>query len=261
MKLQTPWKSCAAIRFTALAALLAIPCPAKGQQEAPYAIRLINQYKQISSVSCSVRKTTAAGDSTVRMLSRVYFRQGGFIHVDNVAPSRKRVISDGSILYIHAEELPRGFAKSIKELDSALLTSLQSVPGSPMEHLLKLAEMKEEKPVRTETSTTVAYHGDNHHVRLTLDNSNRVSRIEFFEDRDMKKRFGIYEYSGFITAGETWLAAVHTAAWNLPDGTEVKETRHFDNLKTGTDIPDSLFDHKLFMKDIEFVPDLDKTWQ
>jgi outer membrane lipoprotein-sorting protein len=222
---------------------------------------LIKAYSSIKSVTCAVRKTSTAEKHTVRMLSRVHFMTGGFIHVENISPARRRIIADGKSLYYHDSQLTKGFSRPIKSLDDEWMSSLITVPGSPMEHLLKMRHLKEEPSSQDGATTSTAYHGKKNHVLLRTDSKGRITSIEFFEDQAMKKPFGLYEYSDFIKAGKTWLAAKHKASITLPNGTKAKETRQFDNLSVDTEIPAKLFDHRLFMKDIEFVSDFEKTLQ
>lgn len=221
----------------------------------------IKAFSEIKSVTCSVRKTSDAGKNIVRMLSRVHFKKGGFIHVENVSPSRRRIIADGKKLYYYDSNHPKGFSRPVTELDAEWISSLTCVPASPMEHLLKMRALKEGSSAVKGSVTSTEYHGEKNHVLLTEDAEGRITSIAFFSDQAMSKRFGLYEYSDFVKADKTWLATTHKAEISLPDGTKAKETRRFDNLNIDTEIPPKLFDHKLFMPEVEFVYDFEKTWQ
>lgn len=224
--------------------------------------RQIELYRTISSVTASVRKTTEAADSTVRMLSRVHYKKGGFIHVENIAPAKRRIIADGKNLYYYDENVARGFSRPISELDEEWTSSLNTVPGSPMEHLLKMQKLEQSPATAPEPDQTAfAYHDAKNHVVMTLDAEKRIVKIEFFEDQKLTRSFAIFKYSHFIKAGDVWLSSTHTASSRLPDGSELSEVRQFDNVSVNKDIPDKLFDHKLFMDEVEFVSEFEKTWE
>jgi outer membrane lipoprotein-sorting protein len=216
---------------------------------------LLKDYQSLESVSCSVRKTSKAGGQTVLMLSRVHFKRGGFIHVENVSPSKRRIIADGEKLYYHAANASKGFSKPVAELDDDWTSSLITVPGSPVDHLVKMKSMKPGEQKKNGDLRVKAFHGDKNHVVLTMDSKGRILSLEFFKNADLKERYASYKYSDFIEAGSTWLALKHEAEIMFPDGSKATEAKQFDNLSVNSALPDKLFDHSLFMQDLEFTSD------
>lgn len=224
--------------------------------------KLIAEFKKIETVTCSVRKTTTANGLTLRMSSRVHYKKGGFIHVENVTPSKRRIIADSKALYYYDASVKKGFSRPIEQLDANWSASLETVPASPMEHLFKMLSLKQEPASdKSPDGEKFTYNGEKNHIVMTLDAQHRVTSLEFYKDADLSTRFAVYTYSEFVEAGTTWLAQTQKAELTLPDGSVAKEIRQFDNLAINKDIPAKLFDHNLFMKDIEFVDDFTKTWE
>ncbi len=223
--------------------------------------RIVNAYESIKTVTCSVRKTSKAGSQTVRMLSRVHYKSNGYIHVENVSPSKRRIIADGKSLYYHDSNAKKGYSSPIAELDDTWAASLNTVPASPMDHLSKMKTMKQLKSSQHEGGQSLIFGGDKNHVRMTIDAKGRISTLEFFSDITLNDRYAVYKYSDFLKAGDAWLARRHEAEITLPDETKATEVRIFENLAVNTIIPDKLFDHKIFMKKVEFVPDFEDTWK
>ncbi len=244
------------------AALILALCVGCARTERTEVQSLIAEFKEINTVTCSVRKTTNSKEFSLRMMSRVHYKKGGFIHVENIAPSKRRIIADGKALYYHDATVKKGFSKPIEKLDADWSASLDTVPASPMEHLLKMLTLEQAPASEKITGgQKFTYHGDKHHIVMTLDDKHRVTSLEFFKDEELKTRYAAYTYTAFVKAGNTWLAQTHKAELTLPDGSEVNEIRQFDNLAVNATIPAKLFDHDLFMKDVEFVDDFTETWE
>ncbi len=220
-------------------------------------------YENIKTVSCEVRKTTTSEETTVRMLSRVYYMQTNLLHVENTAPEKRRIISDGKRLYYHGEENPRGFSRPLAELSEEWMTSVQSVPGSPMEHLLRLKTIPEVSLPATENyPVRRAYQAPKVYVVLSCNTTGQLVQIEFFTTSDMKKKTAQYNYSNFQQAGENcWIPCLHQGVLYMPDGRESTETRRIDNLVINEPIAANLFDPSLFFEKVDFVSDFEELFK
>src|SRR3989339_2041854 len=148
--------------------------------EQSLAMRLCMAYESIETISCQIRKTTEAGNTSVTMLSRVFYKKPDHIHVENVAPSKRRIIADGKKLYYHEEKVARGFSKNINELEPQWLAHLRNIPGTPIENLIKLKDLPETKMEATkEFPERRSYQSAKVFVVLSCDTQGRPAKIEF----------------------------------------------------------------------------------
>ncbi len=234
--------------------------PASGQDKQTLAQTLLSSYANIQTVSCEIRKTTS-GEDTVRMLSRVYYKKGNYLHVDNFAPVRRTIIADGEKLYYHQQELPRGFSRPLTALTEEWLLSVKTVPGTPMEHLLRLENLAETPlPATPEHPVRAGYQAEKVFVVLSCDKEKHLAQIEFFATETMKTKTAQYNYSEFQEAGENcWIPCLHKGIMFLPDDQEIFETRRIDNLVVNGSIADNLFDWRLFFEDIQFTDDFEAS--
>jgi hypothetical protein len=231
-------------------------------EELTLAQKLCAEYGRLDSVSCEILKTTSADGKSIKWLSRVFYQKGDRIHVENVAPAKRRIIADGKVLYYYAEGDRRGYSKPIPELPAEWLASLHNVPGTPMEHLLKLKDIPEtvlegttDLPVRR------GYQAPKVFVVLSCDKDGKLTRIEFYSAADMQKKTAEYEYAFFQKITETcWIPCLHKAVLYLPSGDRAEETRRINNLEINKPIAPALFEHLPFFKDIEFTDEFEKTY-
>jgi len=242
--------------LTALVTLLALLAPAPLLAEPTLAERLCAAYGVLTNVSCSIRKDTVSGLRHSRMLSRVHYQTPDRIHVDNTAPARRRIVCDGATLYYHDAALPKGFSRPVAQLDPDWLVMLRTVPGSPMEHLLRLKGVPEKAlPATTEAPVRRGYETPAGFVVLSCDTSNRLARLEFFATPSMESRSAVYDYSGFEeVAPACWIPRLHKAVLTTA-GVRVEETRRLDALVVNQPPPPGLFDPAVFFQGVEFVPD------
>lgn len=223
---------------------------------------LLNSYREIDSITCEIRKTTSSDEGSSRMLSRIYFRKPGYIHVDNVSPVKKRIIADGEKLYYYEENALRGFSKPVTKLEEPMLSTYRNIPTTPVEHLLRLEGLEEivmtgttEFPVRR------AYQAPKVYVVLSCDNTNRLLQIDFFDTPEMKNKTAQYSYSEFFKVSDhCWIPCRHMGTIFLPEGRKVEVARYIQNLTINKPVADNLFDAKSFFKDIEFTDDFQKTY-
>lgn len=226
------------------------------------AASLCRGYDAVESVSCEVEKTTTAAGRSVKWLSRVYYRHDNRIHVENVAPAKRRIIADGKTLFYFSEGDKRGYSKPVDELTGPWWVSLHAVPGSPMEHLLQLRDLPEQvlepepgHPVRR------GYQAEKVYVVLSCDPEGRLAKVEFFKAQDLKDKTGEYQYGLFEkVSDQCWIPCLHKATMPLPDGGQLTETRRILNLEVNKPIAPALFDPAPFFKDVEFTGDFDKTY-
>jgi len=222
---------------------------------------LIRTYEQIDTVSCEIRKTTRSKSNTVRMLSRVYYKRPDYIHVDNVSPSKRTIIADGKALYYYEEGLPLGFSRPIADLSEIWLKSLRNVPGTPLEHLHNLRDLPEvEIPPIDNEPVRRGYQTKGVFVVLSCDSEGRLVGVRFFETRAMRERIAEYTYAAFQQVStDCWIPCLHRGALLLSDGTRVEEVRRISNLTVNLAIAERMFDAGVFLKNVSFVDDFEKT--
>lgn len=231
-------------------------------EEQTVAEKLLAAYDNIETISCQIRKTTDGGGSSVTMLSRVFFKKPDHIHVENVSPSKRRIIADGVKLFYHEETVPRGFSKPISQLEPEWLAHLRNIPGTPVEHLRKLADIKEnqleptpEFPIRRSYQTPKVF------VIISCDTNGCPVQFDFYKTSDMKDKTAQVNYSSFQKVSDNcWIPCLHKSVLFLPGGDKVTETRRIDNLRVNEPIADSMFSADLFFKKIEFVTTFRDTY-
>src|ERR1035437_8810360 len=106
--------------------------------EPTLAEKLCSSYTQVESVSCRVRKTSEVDGKTATLLSQVYYQRPDRMHVENIAPIQRRIIADGRQFYYYVEGMAKGFSCPLTKLEGEWSIMQKSVPGSAMEHLLRL---------------------------------------------------------------------------------------------------------------------------
>jgi len=225
--------------------------------------RLCAGYRSIETVACEIRKTTTGAGQTVRLLSRVYYRKPECVHVDNVAPTKRRIIADGQRLYYYQEGLPRGYSKPIQDLAGDWLDAVRNVPGTPLENLLKIEHRPEiPQPPADGLPVRAAYDTGAVTVRLSCDGSNRLQRIDFFDSPAMTNPTARIEYGNFLQVGATdvWIPRLHKTVLFKPGGENMTETRYIDGLTVNAPVAASLFNASTFFKDVEFTDDFQKTY-
>lgn len=221
--------------------------------------KICSSYAQVESVSCRVRKTSEADGKTATLLSQVYYQRPDRMHVENIAPIRRRIIADGRQFYYYVEGQAKGFSCPLTKLDGEFSIMQKSVPGSAMEHLLRLQGVPEIKldglsdyPVRR------GYAKERVFVVLDCDATGRLARIEFFKTPDMTNLTAQVEYSDFRkVTNDCWLAGLQQGTAYFGSNT-VHETRRFDSLVINQPITAGLFDAAAFFPKVEFVADFNK---
>jgi hypothetical protein len=224
--------------------------------------RILASYDPIQSVTCEIRRDSEAGGKTMRMLSRVYYEKPDRLHVDQPAPIPRRIVADGKTFYSYIEGDPKGFSRPVEKLNEEMLTNLRKVPGTPMDHLVKLKGVAETNLEATaEFPERKGYDTGKLFVVLSMDATGRLARIEFFATPEMKETTLQCDYSDFQqVAGGSWIPCLHRSFLKMA-GMESKETTRVDNLSVNQPIPANLFVAGPFFKDVEFVDSFDAIYR
>lgn len=224
--------------------------------------RILAGYDPVQSVSCEIRKDSEAGGKTMRMLSRVYYEKPDRLHVDQPAPIPRRIVADGKTFYSYIEGDPKGFSRPIEKLNEEMLINLRKVPGTAMDHLMKLKGIAETNLEPTaEFAERKGYDTGKLFVVLSTDMTGRLARIEYFSSPAMKETTLQCDYSEFQpVAGGAWMPCLHRAILKMA-GVESKETSRIDNLSVNQPIPPNLFVAEPFFKDVEFVDSFEEIYR
>jgi len=223
--------------------------------------QLLQSYQKIETISCEIQKITK-GDRTVRMLSRVVYKHPNFINVENISPANRRIIVDGKKLYYYQKNALKGFSKPIEKLNETWMASVNNIPGTPVEHLLKMKNLPEIKlSGNKDFAIRVAYKTDTAFVVISCNTPYLLELIEFFKERDMKNKFAEYKYSKFYKNKNLFaIPCLHEAYMIMPDGNKIIEKRYIHNLIVNDPVNDHFFNPDLFFKNVEFVNDFSKTY-
>jgi hypothetical protein len=224
--------------------------------------RLLEEYGRVETVSCQIRRTKEGAPGKMKFLSRVYYTNKDRIHAEGITPVNRRTIADGTRLYQYAEGDPKGFSRPIRELSEQMTISLRMVPGSPMDHLLRLKGLAEEPlPAAGGAARRVGLQAEKNYVVLSLDDKDRLVGIEFFATPEMSHKMADYRYADLteVLPG-VWIPFRHEVTMDAaPNG--YRETVHVDRYVANEPVAASLFvASSFFDKDIDFVDDFEKIY-
>lgn len=225
--------------------------------------RLLGNYRQIETVSCKIRRTVDGAAGPVRFISRVYWQNGNKLHVDNLTPLPRRIISDGDRFYSYAQGDPKGFSRPVSELSEPMMLSLRKIPGTAMEHLLLLEGVPEETLAETNGLRRVGYSSQNRYVVLGMDSVGRLTHLDFFKTRAMNEQIAAYEYSDFSEVlPSVWIPMRYQARLNAADKTAVTETLKIDEFSVNSPVAVSLFDSSIFFDNkVDFADSFSEIYQ
>ncbi len=230
---------------------------------ATLAEQLLQGYEKVQTVTCEIRReVTSDRLRPMRMLSRVYFQRPDRLHVENTSPVPRRIVADGVTFYSYAEGDPKGFSRPIAELDEEMLIGLRKVPGTAMEHLLRLRGVAETNlPGTDDFPVRRGYSAEKVFVVLSLDKEGRLARVEFFSGPDLKTQTARYDYSAFQEPiPGVWFPCLHQAVASL-EGVESRETTRVNNLSVNTPIAPSLFVAAPFFKKVRFASSFEDIYK
>ncbi len=243
----------------ALPALLASALAAFGGPEVD---RLLAEYTKIETVTCQIRRNKEGAEGKAMFLSRVYWTNKGQIHSEGITPIRRRTIADGERLWQYMEGAPKGFSRPIAELSEQMTISLKLVPGTAMEHLLRLKGMEEaELNPAPDAARRIGIQTEQKYVVLRFDAQDRLAGIDFYRTADCTGKLASYEYTNFVEAvAGTWVPLTHHTT--VHDGTiDFEETVKVDRFVANRPVADSLFiASNFFDKGIDFVDDFAKIF-
>ncbi len=235
--------------------------PAAGAQT--LAQQLLAGYDAVQSVSCEVRRDTeTVGGNSARALSRVYFQKPDRLHVENVTPVQRRIVADGETFFSYIEGDPKGFSRPVSQLNEEMTIQLRKIPGTAMDHLLKIGDAPETVlPAAEGFPVRRGYEKGRLFVVLSMDPENRLARIEFFDSPEMKNRTAQYDYSAFQpAAGGAVIPCLHRGVlWS--GGVETRETVRISNLAVNQPVPGSLFVAGPFFEGVDFVDDFGNIYE
>lgn len=223
--------------------------------------KLLADYEKITTLTCELRKDVVGPAGSGRRLSRIYFQRPDMLHVDNATPIKRRIVADGKSLYSYIEGDPKGFYRPIKDLDFEWLVSLRNVPGSAVEHLLKIGDATEvELPPTEDYQMMRGYQTERLFVVLGLDEMGRLATIQFYASAEMKKLTAQYIYRNFTEPVDgVWLSTLHEATLWANDQ-EIRETTRISNLVVNQPIAPSLFIPSNFFKGIDFASRMEEIY-
>lgn len=224
--------------------------------------RLLASYEGLETIACEIRKTSVSESGSVTLLSRVYYKRPNSVHIQNIAPVKRLIVCDGDTLYYHQEGMPKGYSNAIGNLDKTMAAALKNIPGTPVEHLLKLERTPETRlsPDGNGLCRT-AYHTPSTSAVLITDEKERLNAIEFFDTPAMTNMTGSVEYGDFFHAGGgCWIPRTHKGEINLPSGDRLTETRRIGNLTVNGAMDPQLFDPAIHFTNVVFVSEFRNTY-
>ncbi len=233
--------------------------PAHGQTLAE---RVLSSYDAVTSVVCQVRKETSSPAGALRTLSRVYYSKPDRLHVENVSPVKRRIVSDGRVFYSYIEGDPKGFSRPVSQLDTEMLIQLRKVPGTAMDHLLRLKDIPEESIEPTpEFPQRALCHDGRQWIVLNSDDLGRLVLVEFFNDEKLSIKTAEYRFDLFkeVLPG-VWIPLRHQA-WLDNGGVITRETTNIDHIEVNGAIAENLFVPGLFFENVKFVDSFQQIYK
>jgi len=241
-----------------LSTLVLLPSSRAGEE----VDRLLAGYSKIETVSCRIRRTVDGEAAKIKFLSRVYYTNKDQLHVENLTPVKRRTIADGKRLYQYGEGDPKGFSRPVSELSEAMSFSLRKVPGTAMDHLLRLKGMKETSlPKKDSPTKRIGIDTGTQYVLLLLDEQDQLAGVEFYQTAEMQKKTANYEYTNFQEVlPNVWVPFLHSASLTV-NGKSFTETVRIDRFVANHPVAESLFiASSFFDKNIDFVDDFEKMY-
>ncbi len=214
----------------------------------------IKNYSRVKTLTCRVRRTAKSSDKTLTFLSKVFYKKGGFLHSKTVSPYKRTVVANGKKLYSYFQNHTKGVAKDIEKLEKNEIINLRKAPGTPMDHLYRLADSPQTKLDPTaKYPERYAYTTKNAFVVVSLDKKSRIKSIAFYNGKDMKGKKAETIYSRHKKVDEDlWIPCLHESTV-YHEHTKTVETIHFNNLEVNVPVAENLFIPGNFMPDVEFV--------
>lgn len=228
--------------------------PADAGQEVS---KLLASYSCIEKAAAKVRTTSANESGQVATLARVHFQRGDLLHVQNVVPLKRRIISDGVSLHYKEDKKPQGYRKTITELDTGWLNQLRNVPGSPMEYLFPLEPLEEDNLLPTDNAASaIGCSLGGTYIVLSLDDLGRLTRIAYFGSDDQTNKRMEHLFSDFDEpCPGAWLARTHETVL-YAGGRQTRSTTMYSSMAVNATLHSVLFEPTHFFPDVTFADSL-----
>lgn len=213
-------------------------------------------------MSCEVRRTSRTDSGRMRSLSRVHYQRPDRIHVHSSAPIERRHVADGERMYYYVEGDPKGFSRPIEELDEDWLISLRQVPGTAMDHLLKIGDAAEDMlPSTDEFPVRRGYQTEKAYIVLSLDEQGRLVKVEYFETDELQNRLLHALYEGFREPlPGVWIAERMQLSTDMNDFSR-RETVQFLNIVVNEPLAEGLFNPAAYFRGVEFVDNFEDIYK
>ena len=223
---------------------------------------LLESYGKIETLSCEVRRTSITDSGRMRSLSRVHYQRPDRIHVHSSSPIERRHVADGERIYYYVDGDPKGFSSSIEDLGEDWLTSLRQVPGTAMDHLLKIGDAAEDElPATDEYPVRRGYRTEKPYIVLSLDEQGRLSRVEYFENADLRDSILVGVYSRFVEClPGVWIPTRHRITLDM-QGFSRQDNVQFLNIIANEPLSQGLFNPDAYFSGVEFVDNFEDIYK
>lgn len=217
--------------------------------------QIIDSYASVTNLTCEVRRERElSGGGRLAILSRVWFQRPNLLNVETVSPVKRRVISDGSICYMHGDGQRKGLAVPVERLPPIQKQDIAKVPGSVNDLLEPLQDLPEVAlPPLPDFPQRVGYEiADASFTVLSLDPQGRLARLEVFGERGMTSLAARTDFSAWreVLPG-VWLPCLHRMILDI-DNQPSTETLRISNPRANQPLPQGVFDSKTYFKDVPF---------
>lgn len=225
--------------------------------------RLLNEYKQIKTVSCQMRRTVSGNAGKIQFVSRIYWTSDDRLHVDNLSPVSRRIISNGTDFFSYAEGDPRGFSRPVSDLSDEMMLSLRKIPGTAMDHLLRLKGAEETVLDPENGLRQIGCAAGDQYTVLKFDEKSRLVGIDYYKSAARQEKIGSCSYSKFSeVAPGVWVPMLHRATMVRPNDASFSETVRMDRFVANETLANSLFVPATFLSnDIDFVSSFEKVYE
>lgn len=218
--------------------------------------RLASPYTAVTSMTCTVRKQVMTQGREALHLSRVWFARPDRLRVESLLPVKRLIIADGLDLYYHIAGDSCGLKRAIPDLGEDMRVEIRRVPGTAMEHLLRLLGLPEVAlPPEPDWPLRAGYDTGRFFAVLNVDKDGRLGRVEVFDSKKMGNKLGRYDYSAWreLAAG-VWIACRQEACF-IYEGNEIRETTRIENPVVNKEIAAGLFEAAQAFSGVTFSPE------
>ena len=231
------------------AAVLAQAAP---DLEAPYA--------GLKTLSCDVERVSKVPQGELRILSRVFHQAPGRLLVENFAPGRRKILSDGTTLHFHDASFKKGFRQEVAKLDMWWTAQIANLPCTPFEHTQRLRNIEPRLLKEEGGARLFGYAASNAWVEVRVGAKDLIQSIDLYSGPDHAFQFGRVEYSRYEDiAGVPVITAM--TSWKQVEEVRVEESITFRNIRVNEPLADRLFDAKAHFQGVEFVDEYRKSME